>query len=254
MSKVPSPPTRRAQESLLDVLRDFYPPYLLRYQALQVTLGRLSGYFVGKRVLDFGCGAGMSACVVAELGAASVTGVDTFPKMMARGTELLSRSGYDDIVRLQLVEDTRRVPFADDAFDTILCNAVFEHIPQPRDAYVREVWRLVKPGGFVVINETPNKYLPADFHTLHLPVTNWLPSRLAHWIGVLTGRFDESRTDWDFSGWRGAGYYELLRPIPKIKRLAVPELANVRQRVLHAIGLPSGLLDPYPLLVIQKRS
>lgn len=196
----------------------------------------------------------MSACVMVELWAASVMGMDTFAHMMARGKEVLTRSGYDDTVTLQLVEDTRRLPFADGAFDTILCNAVFEHIPQPRDAYVHEVWRLVKPHGKVIINETPSKYLPADFHTLHLPLTNWLPRRLAHWIGVMTGRFAAKRTDWDFSGWRGAGYYELLRPILKTERVVFPELANARQKLLHAIGLPSGLLDPYPLLVIEKRA
>lgn len=253
MRTVPNAPHPAGAESLLDVLRDFYPPYVTRYQTLQKTLAPLATHFTGKHVLDFGCGAGMSACVVAELGAASVTGVDVFAQMMARGSDVLRRSGHDTTVTLRLVEDTRCLPFSDEAFDTILCNAVFEHIPQPRDAYVREIWRLLKRGGVVIINETPNKYLPADFHTLHLPVTNWLPRRLAHRIGVLTGRFAASRADWDFSGWRGAGHFELLQAIPKEELVLIPELVNARQKLLHAVRLPSGLLDPYPLLMIQKR-
>src|SRR2546430_11162493 len=68
----------------------------------------------------------------------------------------------------------------------VLVNAVFGHIPQPRDAHIREIWRVLAPRGKLLVNETPNKYLPVDFHTLHLPLTNSLPSPVAH--RVVTSR------------------------------------------------------------------
>lgn len=195
----------------------------------------------------------MSAAIAVELGARSVAGVDQLTFMMAGGSDLLKVTGYDKSVSLQHVEDTRALPFADRSFGAVLCNAVFEHIPQPRAEYVREVWRVLEVNGTLIINETPNKYLPADFHTLHLPLTNWLPSSLAHWIGVKSGRFGATRTDWQYSGWRGAGYYELVNALPKGSYRVIPELSKTRQRMLNAIGLPSTLFDPYPLLLIEKK-
>jgi 2-polyprenyl-3-methyl-5-hydroxy-6-metoxy-1,4-benzoquinol methylase len=248
-STTPPPPT----PALAEVLARYSPAYVERYRTMRQTFLPLAGYLKGRHVLDFGCGKGLSAAVMVELGAAHVTGVDVFAGNVDGGTEALSATGYGGRIELHCVEDTRRLPLPSGGFETIVCNAVLEHIPQPRDAYIREVWRLVKPGGVAIINETPNKYLPMDFHTLHLPLTNWLPSKVAHRIGVMTGRFRADRTNWEYSGWRGAGHYELLRAIPKHERRVIPELANARHRVLNRLGLPSDLFDPYPLLIVEKR-
>lgn len=56
MRDVQDLPRRGAAESLFDVLREFYPPYVARYRTLQKTLASLAMHFIGKRVLDFGCG------------------------------------------------------------------------------------------------------------------------------------------------------------------------------------------------------
>jgi ubiquinone/menaquinone biosynthesis C-methylase UbiE len=245
----PSTPT----PALAEVLARYSPVYVERYHTMRQTFLPLAGYLQGRHVLDFGCGKGLSAAVMVELGASHVTGVDVFTGNIDGGPDALSATGYGGRIELHWVEDTRRLPFHSGCFETIVCNAVLEHIPQPRDAYIREVWRLVKPWGVVIINETPNKYLPMDFHTLHLPFTNWLPSKVAHRIGVMTGRIRANRTNWDYSGWRGAGRYELLRAIPRHERRVIPELANARHRVLNWLGLPSNLFDPYPLLIVEKR-
>jgi len=68
--------------------------------------------------------------------------------------------------------------------------------------HIREIWRVLAPRGKLLVNETPNKYLPVDFHTLHLPLTNWLPSPVAHRVGTMFGPFDPKRTDWASSGLR----------------------------------------------------
>jgi ubiquinone/menaquinone biosynthesis C-methylase UbiE len=245
----PSTPTPAPAE----VLAHYSPVDVERYHIMRQTFLPLAGYLKGRHVLDFGCGKGLSAAVMVELGASHVTGVDVFAKNIDAGAGALSATGYGGRIELHCVEDTRRLPLESGCFETIVCNAVLEHIPQPRDAYIREVWRLVKTSGVVIINETPNKYLPVDFHTLHLPFTNWLPSGVAHRIGVMTGRFRADRTNWDYSGWRGAGHYELLRAIPRHERRVIPELTNVRHRVLNRLGLPSNLFDPYPLLIVEKR-
>jgi ubiquinone/menaquinone biosynthesis C-methylase UbiE len=218
---------------------------------MQGTMGPLAHLFRGRHVLDYGCGRGLSSVVLIQLGAARVTGVELFEQLVTEGRTFLAATRFDDRISLERVEDTRRLPFEDGAFGAVLCNAVFEHTPQPREEWIREVWRVVAPGGVLVVNETPNKYLPVDFHTLHLPLTNWLPSRVAHWIGVKTGRFNPERTDWKYSGWRGMGYYEFTKCLSRPYTVD-HETANLRQRILRRLGLPSTLLDPYPCYVVRK--
>lgn len=238
--------------SVADAVRAMYPAYQTRYRTLQASFASLAPLLRGRRVLDYGCGRGLSAIVCVEHGAASVVGVDLFKDRITEGADFLTQTGYADRITLQHVDDTRRLPFPDGQFDVVLCNALFEHIPQPRTAWIEEVWRMVTPGGVLLVNETPNKYLPVDFHTLHLPLTNWLPSSLAHWVGVKTGRFRADRDDWIYSGWRGMGYYELvsaLEPPFTVEH----EMTRGRHRIFRALGLPSALLDPYPCYVIRKR-
>jgi ubiquinone/menaquinone biosynthesis C-methylase UbiE len=242
-------PARVGVEEALRSMGD--APYVTRYHTMRQTMAPLAHLYRGRHVLDYGSGRGLSSVVLMELGAARVTGVELFENLVVEGREFLAATGFDDRVTLECVKDTRQLPFQDGVFGTVLCNAVFEHTPQPRGAWIREVWRVVAPGGALVVNETPNKYLPVDFHTLHLPLTNWMPSRVAHWIGVKTGRFDPKRTDWEYSGWRGLGYYEFIGFLSRPYTVE-HEVTKLRHRALRSIGLPSNLFDPYPCYVVRK--
>lgn len=51
---------------------------------------------------------------------------------------------------VQVVEDTSRLPFPDGSFDTVSFVACLNHIPY-RAAALAEAWRLLRPGGRVVI-------------------------------------------------------------------------------------------------------
>jgi hypothetical protein len=76
------------------------------------------------------------------------------------------------------------------------------------------LWRVLKPGGVLVISETPNNYYPKEGHTTGLWLNHWLPSTWAHRRACKRGRFAGHRGDWITSGWRGLGYYELRRGVP----------------------------------------
>jgi 2-polyprenyl-3-methyl-5-hydroxy-6-metoxy-1,4-benzoquinol methylase len=221
-----------------------------RYLTLKSTLRGFQPLFSDQRVLDFGCAFGLSACAMVALGARSVIGVEPLADRVEEGKEILHEIGYSDRVSLQHVADTRKLPFRDGTFSVVIAIAVFEHIPQPREEYIAEVWRQVAPGGVLIVSETPNKYIPWDYHTTGLPLLNWLPKRLARVISLRTGRF-ATDDDWDHSGWRGLGYYEMMRSIGG-PRTVTHERTRLRHSIFRAIGLPAALLDPYPIYVIRK--
>lgn len=65
-----------------------------------------------------------------------------------RGTRYVSAdlSSPDVMVRL----DIARSPFCDGSFDAIICNHVLEHVPND-GAAMREILRLLKPGGWALL-------------------------------------------------------------------------------------------------------
>jgi SAM-dependent methyltransferase len=56
------------------------------------------------------------------------------------------------------------LPFADQAFSTVVSFDVFEHIPDS-DAHLAEVRRVLKPGGTYLL-QTPNKWTNVVFETI----------------------------------------------------------------------------------------
>jgi SAM-dependent methyltransferase len=218
-----------------------------RYQTVLRAFDGIRSALV-EPILDFGASGGLSMIALHSIGLTDVHGVEPVKWRVESGRRTLGEIGVDPN-RLLWVEDTRKLPYPDGQFGTVLANAVLEHIPQPRAAYIRELWRVLAVGGHLVISETPNKYLPLDYHTTRLWGVPWLPKRLGRAYAIWRGRYDRKR-DWDHSGWRGLGYYELVGAIEGYR--LVPESSAPRHRWLSRLGLPASLLDPYPCWVLQK--
>jgi SAM-dependent methyltransferase len=219
-----------------------------RYRTLMRTLAPFAPLVRGARVLDFGSAHGPSLCALLALGAARVVGVEPDPQRVEKGEKLIALAGLTERAEIRCERDTTHLPFPDGAFPLVLANAVLEHIPQPRDAWIRELWRLTAPGGHLIVNETPNKYLPRDVHTTGLLFVPWLPARLAERYAAARGRHPGE--EWSQCGWRGIGYFELVRPLSGYE--LVPERTRGRHRLLHRLGLPASLLDPYPTWVFRR--
>jgi 2-polyprenyl-6-hydroxyphenyl methylase/3-demethylubiquinone-9 3-methyltransferase len=133
----------------------------------------------GRDFLDAGCGTGHFSAIAASRGA-RVTSLDVGDALMAQ----VARKVDSERVVASILE----LPFADRSFDVVLCTEVIEHTPDPGRA-VRELARMVRPGGTLVLT-TPNRvWHPAIELANRLKLRpyegfeNWsLPSQLRHWL------------------------------------------------------------------------
>jgi SAM-dependent methyltransferase len=132
----------------------------------------------GRRVLDAGCGTGYGCALLAQAGAAEVVGVD-----IAAAALDSSRPAMPDRVRLE-VADLGRLPYADGAFDLIVCFDVIEHLSDPGPG-LDEIVRVLAADGVLLVS-TPNRavHSPASphHHREYLPeeLGDELRARLAH--------------------------------------------------------------------------
>ena len=99
----------------------------------------------GARVLDAGCRTGVLARAAArEAGQFSdITGLDRDESML-----VVARRLAPEITWVQ--GDVQELPFEDQDFDRVLCQFVLMFVKN-RVAAIREMWRVLKPGGRLVI-------------------------------------------------------------------------------------------------------
>jgi phosphatidylethanolamine/phosphatidyl-N-methylethanolamine N-methyltransferase len=100
----------------------------------------------GDRVLEVGVGTGINAALYPR--DCSVTGIDFSPKMLARARNRIARK---DLCNVSLFEmDATSLKFADNSFDVVYAPYVISVVPDPV-AVTREMWRVCRPGGRVII-------------------------------------------------------------------------------------------------------
>ena len=100
----------------------------------------------GARVLEVGVGTGLS--LEAYPPHADVTGIDLSSEMLRQAQEKIDRHGWKHIELRQM--DALNLEFDDASFDYVMAFHIASVVPDsPR--LVREVWRVCKPGGTVVI-------------------------------------------------------------------------------------------------------
>lgn len=145
-------------------IEDFYLPLIAQYRS------RAERRSV--RVLDSGCGNGMSVDLLHR------RGIEAWGNDLSalRKWQWRQRESKERLV----VADTKSLPFRDEFFDIVLSSGVLEHIgvdeiggdtysvtPRPsrdeeRLAFVQELLRVVRPDGVVYL-DFPNGAFPIDF-------------------------------------------------------------------------------------------
>jgi SAM-dependent methyltransferase len=100
-----------------------------------------------RRVMDFGCGTGMSLGLLADiLQAEQVIGLDTSEESLAIARETVGNRS------VQLATPARYLPRED--LDLVFCNGVFHHIPvAERLGVMNFLYRCLRPGGLIAMWE-----------------------------------------------------------------------------------------------------
>jgi len=106
----------------------------------------------GKKVLDIGVGIGGPACLlVTNHGADKVTGIDVEEPVLKEAQATVASQHLQNQIDLQLVKPGP-LPFDDATFDIVFSKDSIIHIPDKR-ALFGEVYRVLKPGGWVVMSD-----------------------------------------------------------------------------------------------------
>jgi ubiquinone/menaquinone biosynthesis C-methylase UbiE len=120
-----------------------------------ITRERLRGVLspmAGERILEVGPGTGYYTLELAEtLGPEGRIDIfDLQPEMLDHTLRRAGERGLDNVVPTQ--GDATSLPYDDDSFDGALLVSVLGEIPD-RDAALRELRRVLKPGGRLVVGE-----------------------------------------------------------------------------------------------------
>ena len=266
-----------------EIMRDEDVSYAPLY--LEVSLlGYLdASQFVGKRILDFGCGSGASLINLSRM----------FPESQIVGIELendllsIARMRVEhyqlDNVELYLSPGPSQIPATIGRFDFILLSAVYEHLlPTERPPILQQIWSVLNHGGVMFLEETPHRYWPMEGHTTRLPFVNYLPDSLALWAARHFSKRVPQQQSWQTllrRGIRGGTAREILGILrrfpgkPKLLRPKqmgfadpvdlwyatpsyneVPKIKRLLRLFAKSIYFTSGIaFTPSIFLAIQKR-
>lgn len=210
-----------------EIRREEDPRYVERAIRHEV-LGYLHAEeFRGKRILDFGCGAGASTLVMSRLlPPCELVGVEREERLLRLArlrAEYLGKSA----LRFLLSPSGTTLPHGLGEFDYIVLSAVYEHLlPHERLVLLPAIWSHLKPGGVLFINQTPHRFSPIEMHTTGLPFINYLSDGLAYRATKRFSKRINGDEDWLAllrAGIRGATIGEVLRVLGDDATLLEPK-------------------------------
>ncbi len=143
-------------------------------------------------ILDVGSGSGILLFTCLKgLKSGKGIGIDIYDPNAGGGTPDIflknaQAEGLQDRVKLQAV-DARTMPFADSTFDLAVSSLAMHHVGKAADQQqaVREMIRVLKPGGKILILDVPPALVPCEQELRRADLTNI--RRTGHLVQVLIG-------------------------------------------------------------------
>lgn len=118
------------------------------------------------RVLDVGCGTGeLLRRLRAKYPEAPLAGLDPVPEMLAVARDKLS--GREDLK----IGYADALPWSAGSFDLVVSCNMFHYITHPVEA-LREMARVLRPGGAIVLTDWCDDYIACRVCNLYLRLTN----------------------------------------------------------------------------------
>ena len=146
----------------------------------------------GMRVLDYGCGVGRFAPLLAGMGC-RYSGVDIAEEMVAWAAELHPGCDFRGLV-------DGRIPHDDATFDLVLSVGVIHHNPYPQQGQIiREILRVLRPDGHVVMFEAVGRPDATNRIEFARPVDGWRAFMADHGLSCVSltgGRYFLTRDAW----------------------------------------------------------
>lgn len=130
----------------------------------------------GEIVVDLGCGGGLDVLLAApKVGpTGKAIGIDMTPAMIERAQANAKRQGAANVeFHLSTID---RLPLADNSVDCVVSNCVINLAPD-KGAVLREVFRVLKPGGRVAVSDI----------ALKKPLPKELAESVAAYVGCIAG-------------------------------------------------------------------
>lgn len=126
-----------------------------RYYEVPLLL-RMSHRMENSSVLEIGCGQGFGMeLILTEFGASTVCGIDLDRDMVGRAARRIQPFGNHARVA---VGDVTAIAADDQSFDAVFDFGIIHHVPVWRNA-IREVKRVLKPGGLFLFEEVSKQAL-----------------------------------------------------------------------------------------------
>jgi len=231
-----------------------YAPY--QWERMRPIWEATMGMAFDGRVLEFGCNYGATAIVLATLGV-RVTAIDVESGLVRIARLNAARYGVAEEIDFVGGYDGVRLPFAPSCFDAVVCAGVLDYVPWSTLPQVqREIDRVLRPGGTLLICGTSNRLWPREMHS-----HRWLVNYRPYWLDRLTGR-EVQRGVWPWTIRYGFGRYQNLDWIDRgaaytAARLRMPGgdgrcAFSVAAACLRPFGLTPGLLTPSISLALRK--
>jgi SAM-dependent methyltransferase len=198
------------------------------------------------RLLDCGCGTGSNLQMLSQFGDAY--GFD----LTWNGLEFAHSMGQRHLARASI----GAVPFPDRAFDVVTSFDVFQCLPEPVESdAIRELWRVLKPGGQVILNVAALDVLKGNHSTLSEEVRRYTPGRLRRVVesaGFVIERLTFTQASlfpimlpvrvlqrWKSGGNPPAGEFDISVP-PAPINAALTALVGLEAAALRLTNMPIG--------------
>jgi 2-polyprenyl-3-methyl-5-hydroxy-6-metoxy-1,4-benzoquinol methylase len=214
----------------------------LKAEAIWQTLLHYCGSDIAHgRWVDIGCGSGgIAAQLAPKVG--EIIGID--PEPWACWTDWTR--DHANLTFLCGSYDNETAVITQESTDVVICNQVYEHVPDPA-SLIRFIHGILKPGGYCYF-AGPNLLFPIEPH-VYWPFVHWLPRSMATQLmrTLGSGHADEldaySTHFWKLKSWI-IPYFKFTNAVPfVVNNIVQMQHSGALWRTLRY--LPAPILDAF---------